>query len=116
MLSSVAHPPLPAQEFLPEHPPSLVLQPPCPLQEFWPAQECFAMLFSIDFLCFLECLAGFAAGVSAAGAVVPAFVSSAYAAPERSAAENTPAEMRVLSCFLVMMTPFRCLGSEASIT
>jgi hypothetical protein len=39
LLPSVAHPPLPLQEFLPLHPLSPVLQPPLPLQEFFPLQE-----------------------------------------------------------------------------
>jgi hypothetical protein len=39
LLPSVAHPPLPLQEFFPLQPFSLVLQPPLPLQEFSPLQE-----------------------------------------------------------------------------
>lgn len=71
------------------------VQPPCPLQAFCPAHACLATAFAVAFLCFAR-VTCFALGV--AGVLVA--VSSAYADPERSAAENTPAEMRVCGCFI----------------
>jgi len=43
---SVAHPPLPLQEFCALQPLSPDLHPPLPLQEFWPLQACFSVLVS----------------------------------------------------------------------
>lgn len=43
LLSFVAHPPLPLQEFLPLQPLSPLLHPPWPLQALAPLQECLSL-------------------------------------------------------------------------
>src|SRR5437868_3272440 len=102
MLPSVAQPPFPLQAFLPLQPAAPALHPPWPLQSFLPEQPCLAIFFSIDFLCLW--LLGFT-GVIADPELPPLEALSAYATPERSVAEKTPAEISACNCFLVIVTP-----------